>query len=249
MSIVSGGRLMWSPLVLILLYAASDVLSLSAGQAVNASPAPQAAPSVTSLVMIARDEASEGATVEVEIRAMFPTAYLKLTKTPRMTTQWGFEGSNALSGAWAVASMPRPKDPPPDATLIARAQDEAARLMLLALGNADSVKRLRYSDVSPTLRRVTVGESAEIFCELDLDPKSRLPLRLRYRVTPTFVNSGEVGKEVEIVMDADDRRLVDGVAWPHHIRTSRPAGIVSDLRATSVRINPPLTPAAFVRPQ
>jgi hypothetical protein len=196
-----------------------------------------------------------------EIRIVFPDHYLRLSANPMIFMRNGFAGDRLID-EWKPANpeVRMSKTPQPDQMQKSRA--ECARFMLGIMAATQTPLRLDVKAAGSgaggggdTLL-VTGPEGFSV--SLDLDPQSRVPLRVRYQNDQMhFPRTGQAAADpalrgtvppperAEDTFIFDDRRPVDGVLMPHRIREVSRDITFHDWRFEKIVINPPLTTQNF----
>jgi hypothetical protein len=174
----------------------------------------------------------------LEIRMLPPAHYLRIrrrTNAP-VVQRTGYAGDVLLNqtvlpgsqeGGWTG----------PDAMQAERAAH--ARLMLLMLARTDTALALTARAAGSGVR---VTGSGEFDATLDLDPKTRLPVALRFQVR--MVATGEMREHTTSI---DLRRTVDAISFPVRMTTQAAGKVLERIALERIEVNPPLTPADFAR--
>jgi hypothetical protein len=188
---------------------------------------------------------------QLEIRILLPDHFLRIERTDAIEWRYGFSGDvllNAMKplkpdvnvgGSWG-----------PEQLKIERLT--AARLVLGMLARADVLAGVRpiASDASATTIEGPDGFKAM----LELDPSTRIPLRLRYqsgvRLPPPGgqpLGGPPPSTQAEVIQEFLERRAVVGVLIPHRVMTTAKGFTLSDLRFDKIVVNPGFRPGDFTK--
>jgi hypothetical protein len=186
----------------------------------------------------------------LDIRILLPDKYLRTENNGRVITAAGFNGDQLLNGVRALV--------PGDSFGSSYGPDQVAterirftRLLTGLLATSSAVLPLT---ARPGTGAAAVGLTGPngLAWTLDLDPTTRLPLRLRFEgnvYTPSAggrMSGPPTPTRGEITMTFGERRNTDGLNLPYRITTSA-AGVTSeDIRLQRIVVNPPLTARDFV---
>lgn len=206
-----------------------------------------------------RSRAASAATLE--IRVLFPRSFLRISTSAWMSRASGFVGEHVLQ-KWTPMSAAVQVNEPGDVEPIATVQTRWARLMLGLLADTRAVGplRLRGGASANGVYTVEFVGSDEVSTLLDLDERTRVPLRVRYQGEARFPRPRATGaadsreardlgppppERTELTWSFENRQVVDGIGLPHRIVESARGVTFEDTHIDTVVLNPPLGPKDF----
>jgi hypothetical protein len=206
-----------------------------------------------------RSHAASPATVE--IRVLFPRSFLRISTSEWMSRASGFVGDHVLQ-KWTPMSSAVHVSQPGDAEPIVTVQTRWARLMLGILADTRALGplRLRGGGSANGIYTVEFVGPDDVSTLLDLDERTRVPLRVRYQGEARFPRPRPAGaadsreardmgppppERTELIWSFEDRHVVDGIGLPHRIVESARGVTFEDTHIDTVILNPPLGPNDF----
>jgi hypothetical protein len=191
---------------------------------------------------------------QVELLVLFPDHYLRIEKDERVERFAGFAGADVLNDLRAIGQAQVASVPGADA--LERERLNAVRLIAGMIGRTDLQPGTTARGAYP---RVTLAAGDAFNANLEIDPATK-EVKLVYRARQRVYQPGAIlqgarmggagvstAPEEDVTVTFADRRPVDGVLVPHHITTTAKGVLLNELKLTSVRVNPGLTPASFRR--
>jgi len=171
----------------------------------------------------------------LEVRVMMPDHYSWATQVGPSRRQLvvGFRGNVLLTGA-----------PVPDGTADGPYLEHTnlAKLMLALLLRTDTIVPLRLGSGGGAGSTLQFVGPRSFTVYVDLDPSTRLPVRLRHQVQM------KTGGNQEVVWSFEDRQVVDGLNLPRRILRSQNNTLRDTLTFETISVNAPLTAADFKSP-
>jgi hypothetical protein len=182
-----------------------------------------------------------------EIRILLPDHYLKTCEAPAERYRNGFSSGRLLNAI--VPTKPGVEfaaEFGPEDLILERIQFTRLTLGMLARisGVLDLAVQAKRAD---TFEAKATGFQAQV----DLDPVTRVPLRVRWDGDVHFPEPGSAfpSKPIraEVVLSFEDRRVVAGLKLPYRIRRLSRDIVFEELLIDAIQVNPPLTAAQFVQ--
>jgi hypothetical protein len=184
----------------------------------------------------------------LEIKALLPDHYLRIasrtSEGPAMVRRAGFSGATLLNRIERPGAVQGSAAQAPGWDPLLSERQTFARLMLLVALRTDTPfpLALRPQGSSDATLEFTGRDGFTV--HVDLDPRTRVPLRLRQQIAARAMDGRLTGDTRDFVMEASDRREISGVRLPFLISSrSGPGG--EEIRLDSVRLNTPLRPEDF----
>jgi hypothetical protein len=191
--------------------------------------------------------------LRLEVRFRLPDSFLTIVDSRGVLTKLGCVANQVIFSVEVPRSGATGGGKPPDNPRIVH--DEFARFVLAMFADTRTIKPLRVlPDSAPRIH--VVGDKFEAY--LDLDPPTKLPLRLRYQgeaglperpLTQSEIRTGtSLPHRIvsgEIVISLADRRTIDGLNIPHRLTWTMGDTRLQEMIFETVQINPQLGPEAF----
>jgi hypothetical protein len=189
----------------------------------------------------------------LEIRFRLPDSFLTIVESRGVVTKLGCIADKVVHSVESRRSGATGGGTAPDNPR--NIHDEFARFVLAMFADTRTIKPL--SVLPDATRRIhVVADKFDAY--LDLDPPTKLPLRLRYQGQAGLPQRPLTQAEIraatslphrivsgEIVMSLADRRTIDGLNIPHKITWTMGDTRLQEMIFETVQINPPLGPEAF----
>lgn len=187
----------------------------------------------------------------LEIRVLLPEHYLRIDMTQTIERRAGFSGETVLnaikplkpdvnvSGSWGPEQ-------------IKTERYTIARLILGLLARTDMLQGLRPA--AANANSIAFEAPDGFAATLELDPSTRVPVRLRYRSFVRFpppagqpIMGPPPGTDADVTIAFSERRAVGGVLLPHRITTTAREFTLSDLRFHKIVVNPEFAREDFTK--
>jgi hypothetical protein len=180
---------------------------------------------------------------DIDIKLLLPDHYLKVEAKPFSTTHLGFAGATLLDAAFTRGGQPAETLKWKDQMSLRR--DDCARLVLLLLLRGDAPNALALKQSAAPLTIDVTGLAGPM--QLDIDPVTHLPLRLKYRLAERSRTGELTGQFSEITEAPGDYRAVGDVRLPFRLTYSREGQLLREVTFSDIQINPRLAPVDFAK--
>jgi len=204
---------------------------------------------VTAFILKARRIGqTEVSSSPVEIYALWPQHYLRLTRMMSSVSTVGFSGTRVLYDF--VAPSPENPGGATEAERVRLEQQVFASLALLLFARTDTILALTPSSTVGVISeglQVNFRDSGGHVIRLTFDHSTRLPVRVDRQVALRNMSGSPAGRDVSVALIASGRRGLRGVSVPGRLTTVQDGTTIGEINVDDLEVNPALTPGDFTR--